>query len=227
MSAVDGAEPPVVVSVREEPPSGCTVVPFLFHSAATACRGRLFLPDGGAAVQQVVVLAHGFCMLQTFEPINTLVRALIAAKVACVTFDYRGFGESDVPTGSPRQLLDPLMLLEDWRAAVRAVGAHPSLAKAAIGLWGTSFSGGHVVATAADHRPDSPTGGSAANVSLQAADAGLLPQKLLSIVNSLSLVLVVGCGCVPHILYCAPQRRRRRRGGEGSCVLGGVHGLRR
>lgn len=146
--------PSFVPSVREVPPENCDVFPFEFFVSLTACRGRIFVPNGYSG-DRVVILAHGLCCLQTFEPMNTLVRHLSAAGIACATFDYRNFGESD---GGRRQLLHPRMLLEDWRAAVSAIASDPRFRNAAIGVWGTSFSGGHVIVTAANHRFDSPKG---------------------------------------------------------------------
>ena len=61
-------------------------------------------------------------------------------------FDYRHFGAS---TGLPRQLLDIGRQQDDYRAAVqwarRADGIDPDR----IALWGSSFSGGHVLTVAA------------------------------------------------------------------------------
>jgi pimeloyl-ACP methyl ester carboxylesterase len=65
---------------------------------------------------------------------------------ACLVFDYRHFGASD---GQPRQLLDIDHQLEDWRAAIAHARGHELARPDAIVLWGTSFGGGHVIASAA------------------------------------------------------------------------------
>lgn len=65
---------------------------------------------------------------------------------ACLVFDYRNFGDSE---GRPRQLLDIGMQLQDWLAAVAYGRTLPGVDDHRIGLWGTSFGGGHVIATAA------------------------------------------------------------------------------
>lgn len=63
-------------------------------------------------------------------------------------FDYRGFGKS---TGEPRNYVHPWRHLQDWDSAVQAVREDPTIDRNRIALWGTSFSGGHVVVTAARH----------------------------------------------------------------------------
>jgi pimeloyl-ACP methyl ester carboxylesterase len=69
-----------------------------------------------------------------------------AAGYACLVFDYRNFGDSE---GEPRQLLDIGRQLQDWAAAVAYARTLSDIDTHRIGLWGTSFSGGHVIATAA------------------------------------------------------------------------------
>jgi fermentation-respiration switch protein FrsA (DUF1100 family) len=71
------------------------------------------------------------------------------AGMATMLFDYRGFGQSE---GEPRQLIDPAMQLEDWRAAMMFVRQYRGINGKRIALWGSSFAGGHVISLAAkDH----------------------------------------------------------------------------
>ncbi len=73
-------------------------------------------------------------------------RRFCRAGFAAVVFDYRYFGAS---TGEPRQFLDLTFQHDDYRAVIawarRAEGIDPDR----IVLWGSSFSGGHVLAVAA------------------------------------------------------------------------------
>jgi fermentation-respiration switch protein FrsA (DUF1100 family) len=66
--------------------------------------------------------------------------------IAVFVFDYRCFGKSE---GGPRQLLDIEKQQEDYLAAIRYVRENPHINAQKIVLWGTSFSGGHVLAVAA------------------------------------------------------------------------------
>jgi dipeptidyl aminopeptidase/acylaminoacyl peptidase len=73
-----------------------------------------------------------------------------------VTFDYRGWGESDsrlarfkAETQDVREVVDPLDMAADWQNAMHWVQAEPQCDTSHIGLWGSSFSGGLVVYVAA------------------------------------------------------------------------------
>jgi len=67
------------------------------------------------------------------------------AGFAVLVFDYRYFGESD---GEPRQLIWIPDQLEDWAAAIRYARSLMEIDPSRIALWGTSFSGGHVLVIA-------------------------------------------------------------------------------
>lgn len=96
-----------------------------------------------------VVMAHGYgctqdCGLMPF--------AERFASVGCdvLLFDYRGFGTSG---GTRRQLVSHLRQREDYHAAIASARSRPGIDPDRVALWGTSYSGGHVVAVAAqDHR---------------------------------------------------------------------------
>jgi len=66
-----------------------------------------------------------------------------ARGLAVLLFDYRCFGASD---GEPRNLIDPYRHIEDWLAAVEHARALSEVDGGRLALWGTSFSGGHVLA---------------------------------------------------------------------------------
>lgn len=72
---------------------------------------------------------------------------LCAAGLDVLLFDYRGYGDS---TGEPRQLAWPRRHREDYRAAVEFARYLDGVDPERIVLWGTSWSGGHVVYVAAD-----------------------------------------------------------------------------
>ena len=63
-----------------------------------------------------------------------------------VLFDYRHFGAS---TGEPRQLLDIARQLDDYRAVIGWARGLDGVDPERIVLWGSTFSGGHVLALAA------------------------------------------------------------------------------
>jgi hypothetical protein len=93
-----------------------------------------------------VILAHGFCGVREMR-LDAYAERFAEAGYAAVVFDYRHFGASE---GEPRQLLDVDRQLADWRAAVAFARGLEEVDAARIVLWGTSFSGGHVLVTAAE-----------------------------------------------------------------------------
>jgi len=104
----------------------------------------LFLPEG-LARPPVVVMAHGFGATRMLG-LRPFAERFVAAGLACLVFDYRNFGDSE---GMPRNLISPRRHIEDWLAAIDFATALPEVNGTLVGLWGTSFSGGHVLVAAA------------------------------------------------------------------------------
>ncbi len=116
-----------------------------FESAGTRCAAWLFLPESGAEAERppIVVMAHGFGAQREMR-LPEFAERFASRGLAALVFDYRCFGDSD---GEPRNLIDPRRHLQDWQAAVEHARALPQLDGGRLALWGTSFSGGHVLAT--------------------------------------------------------------------------------
>jgi uncharacterized protein len=91
-----------------------------------------------------VVLAHGFGGTVD-SGLLPYAERFAAAGLDALAFDYRHFGASG---GEPRQLLSIPRQLEDYAAAVSFARTLPDVDPARIAVWGTSFSGGHVVEVA-------------------------------------------------------------------------------
>ena len=87
-------------------------------------------------------MAHGFGGQREMR-LPEFAERFAACGLAALVFDYRCFGASD---GEPRNLIDPRRHLEDWRAAVEHARGLPDVDAGRLALWGTSFSGGHVLA---------------------------------------------------------------------------------
>lgn len=122
-----------------------------FPSAGGTCEGDLYLPfqesahSKGPPQSPVVVMAHGIGAERTFG-LAGFAQRFVARGLAVLVFDYRHFGGS---TGDPRYLVSPSRQLKDFQAALAFVRSDARLDPDRIGLWGTSFSGGHVLVTAA------------------------------------------------------------------------------
>ncbi len=124
-----------------------------FLIQGTRCAGWLFLPDAGLGGQDerrwpAVILAHGFAAERAML-LGEYAARFNQAGLAAFVFDYRGFGDS---RGEPRNLVSPRRHLADWAAALTHVRGLDQIDPQRIGLWGTSFSGGHVLVTAARDR---------------------------------------------------------------------------
>jgi fermentation-respiration switch protein FrsA (DUF1100 family) len=91
-------------------------------------------------------MAHGFSSTRE-EALQSYGERFAAAGYCALVFDYRHFGDSG---GQPRQLISIARQLEDYRAAVEFARGLKQVDPAAIVLWGTSFSGGHVLKLAAE-----------------------------------------------------------------------------
>lgn len=115
-----------------------------FMSHGSRCSGWLYVP-AGIHKAPVVVMAHGFGAEKTFG-LDWYASRFAKNGLAVYVFDYRNFGGSD---GQPRNLVDPKRHNEDWLNALAHVRWLPQVDPRRIGLWGTSFSGGHVIVTAA------------------------------------------------------------------------------
>ncbi|TVP54916.1 MAG: alpha/beta hydrolase [Gemmatimonadales bacterium] len=129
-----------------------------FPSEGGSLEGDLYLPgvartDGaedrlpaGRPRPPVVVMAHGIGAERSYG-LAPFADRFRDRGLAVLVFDYRHFGGS---SGTPRRLVSPARQLADYRAALTCVRSDPRLDGKRIGLWGTSFSGGHVLRTAAD-----------------------------------------------------------------------------
>jgi pimeloyl-ACP methyl ester carboxylesterase len=118
-----------------------------FPSGQETCAAWLYKPPGGEP-HPVIVMAHGLGAVKEMR-LDAFAERFQAAGYACLVFDYRHFGAS---TGEPRQLLDIARQRADWAAALAYVRGREDLDRSRIVLWGTSFGGGHALATAAaDH----------------------------------------------------------------------------
>ena len=116
-----------------------------FKSQGTTIRGHLYRPEGPGP-HPAVVMAGGWCYVKELvQPEYAQVFAG-AGVAAALVFDYRGFGES---AGEPRQHVDPWAQIEDYKNAISWVETREELDSERIGVWGISYSGGHVLIVAA------------------------------------------------------------------------------
>lgn len=116
-----------------------------FYSKKLKCDGDLYLPETDGK-PPVVIMAHGFGALKSFG-LKPYMERFVGQGMAVYLFDYRTFGHSE---GSPRQVVNPFHHVQDWKNAMAHVRTLDQVDASRMALWGSSFSGGHVLVCAAD-----------------------------------------------------------------------------
>ena len=111
-------------------------------------RGWHYVPDGRQGKTPTIVMAHGFSAVKEMY-LDRFAEAFAAAGLASVVFDNRNFGASD---GKPRQEIDPWQQVRDYRDAITYAETLEETDPARIGVWGSSYSGGHVLVVGAIDR---------------------------------------------------------------------------
>jgi fermentation-respiration switch protein FrsA (DUF1100 family) len=114
-----------------------------FTSKGLNCRAWLYLPDDLPPDEKrpVVVMAHGFSGVKEMF-LDKFAERFVGAGLTALVFDFRNLGESE---GEPRGQVFPHEQHEDYRNAVTWVSRQPMIDAERIGVWGTSYSGGHVL----------------------------------------------------------------------------------
>ena len=121
-----------------------------FKSGGETLVGVLTRPDGLRGDLPLVIMAGGWCYTKEIV-MPHYARFFHEIGCASLRFDYRNFGES---SGSPRQHIDPWSQIEDYRNALSFAESLSGIDVARTGIWGISYSGGHVlIVSALDARP--------------------------------------------------------------------------
>lgn len=110
-------------------------------------RGWLFTPPGGGR-HPAITMAHGYAGAKE-HGIEPFAKAFAEAGFVVLLHDHRGFGASD---GLPRQDVDPWRQIADWRRAISYLESLDVVDPRRIGLWGTSYAGGHAIVLGATDR---------------------------------------------------------------------------
>ncbi|HWN28851.1 MAG TPA: alpha/beta hydrolase [Actinomycetospora sp.] len=116
-----------------------------FDAEGTILRGWFYPAEGSTATAPVIVMAHGLSAVKEMY-LDDYAAAFSAAGLNALVFDNRNFGASD---GEPRQEIDPVAQVRDYRHAITYAIGLPEVDRARVGVWGSSYSGGHVLTVAA------------------------------------------------------------------------------
>ena len=95
-----------------------------------------------------ISMAHGYAGIKE-QRIEPFAKAFVEAGFVVLLHDHRNFGASD---GAIRHDVDPWRQIADWRRAISFLESLPETDASRIGVWGTSYAGGHVVVLGATDR---------------------------------------------------------------------------
>ena len=119
-----------------------------FDAEGVTLRGWFYAAEGAGGPAPTVVMAHGFSAVKEMY-LDSFAEVFAAGGLNVVVFDNRCFGASD---GEPRQEIDPWVQVRDYRHAITYASTLPEVDPRRIGIWGSSYSGGHVLVVAAIDR---------------------------------------------------------------------------
>jgi pimeloyl-ACP methyl ester carboxylesterase len=116
-----------------------------FHVRGLKVSAWLYLPEHLSTPVPCIIMANGLGGTKDML-LDQYASRYQEAGFAVLVFDYRHFGESE---GEPRQLIWIPYQVEDYGAAVEYARSLEEIDPKNIALWGTSLSGGHVIAASA------------------------------------------------------------------------------
>ena len=119
-----------------------------FNAEGVILRGWLYIPENAPREMPGVVMAHGFSAVKEMY-LDSYAEVFSAAGIAALVFDNRNFGASE---GEPRYEIDPWQQVRDYRHAITWLCRQPRINRERIGVWGSSYSGGHVLVVGAIDR---------------------------------------------------------------------------
>ena len=112
-----------------------------FDAEGVILRGWFYPADGVGSTAPTIVMAHGFSAVKEMY-LDRYAETFAAAGLNALVYDNRNFGASD---GEPRQEIDPWQQVRDYRHAITYAQTRPEVDADRIGVWGSSYSGGHVL----------------------------------------------------------------------------------
>ena len=115
----------------------------MFSSQGLKCAAWYYVPSGlkEGEKRPAIVMAHGFTAVKEMF-LDGFAKKFAEAGMVVLVFDYRYFGASE---GEPRAQLFYHEQLQDYRNGISWVSMQKEVDPNRIGIWGTSYSGGHVM----------------------------------------------------------------------------------
>lgn len=117
----------------------------VFNANGAMLAAWIYRPPQTPSRHPMIVMSHGFSAVMAMG-LADYAEAFAKAGYGCLVYDHRNYGQS---AGWPRNETDPWQQVEDMRAAISFARTLPFADRDRIGLWGTSYSGGHVLTVGA------------------------------------------------------------------------------
>ncbi|WP_020417339.1 alpha/beta hydrolase [Amycolatopsis sp. ATCC 39116] len=118
-----------------------------FTAQGATLRGWFYPAEGATGEAPCVVLQHGFSGVKEMY-LDSYAELFQAAGLACLVYDHPGFGASDAVPGCPRLEIDPWQQVRFVQHAITYAQSRPEVDAERIGLWGSSYAGGHALVVA-------------------------------------------------------------------------------
>ena len=119
-----------------------------FDAEGTTLRGWLYVPDGASGPAPTIVMCHGYSAVKELF-LDAFAEVFCEAGFCALVYDNRNLGASD---GEPRQEIDPWAQVRDYRHAITYARTRDEVDRDRIGIWGSSYSGAHVLVVGAIDR---------------------------------------------------------------------------
>lgn len=114
----------------------------------TVLRGWYYRAERAGGSSPVVVMSHGWGAVKEMF-LDVFADGLVDAGLGCLVYDHRAFGDSG---GEPRQEIDPFVQVADARDAITYAQQLNGVDPGRVGVWGSSYSGGHALVLGATDR---------------------------------------------------------------------------
>ena len=120
----------------------------VFWSEGARLSGWFYYPEKTKETFPVVIMAHGFSAVKE-QYLDQYASEFSACGLGVLVYDHGCFGESE---GEPRYEVDPERQRRGYRDAITFAQTLAGVDPDRVGVWGTSYSGGHVMVIAAQDR---------------------------------------------------------------------------
>lgn len=124
--------------------AACSVETLHLDVAGACLHAWKVLPTAPRGRYPTVVIAHGWGAVKEMT-LDYVAAECAQLGIASIVFDHRGVGGSDGVEGD----LDPEQQIADYQAVLSIASEMDDVDSGRLGVWGTSYSGGHVLYVAA------------------------------------------------------------------------------